>query len=178
MAYQGIPPAAVAMQDYITDPVASDVTDIDMTSLNGDQDGDYSIIFDVIVKASSNMALTLQPIIASGVVSTGQSSEGFSVTNGAAPVALSDTTLFINGENTATDQHIVGNIYLTTKTGRLRQFYSFSRRAQTAVCVAYNVAGVWTNTTDNITGIRLHSSVATSLRANSFFKLRKLKNTL
>lgn len=171
--------SGTAMEDVLATNSAGDVQDFDVTGFDSENDGNYEIYGDLIYKGGVGaVSLTLQPIVAGSGVSTNQHAHGTSTAGGSAPTALSDTSLFIGGENDAGDQHLLFNIKMTSKSGRIRVVYTQFRRSQSAVTVTYQTISRWTDTASAFTGLRFHSSVAASLRNASFVMVRKLKMTL
>lgn len=152
--------------------VPSDVQDYDITSLNGDVDGDYLLSGYIIMPNSVAPTITLRP----NQLTTNQTNMTAAAANASSWVFASLSGLYINSLTTAASgtPYCRFKIMLTTQTGRVRMFMldgvDFSGTAMRATISR----GTWTDTATNITSLRIHSDVAASIKQDSFFVLQKL----
>lgn len=169
MAYRAIP--AVPGHEIYT--LANDGTDLDITGLAGDQDGDYEFWGTVTVAANASNTLTLQPnqlatnqvgqlLLSAGAAASGASAGGVMFV-GAGSAAGSDTIIKFHG-------------WLTSKSGRSR-FFQCNSRYNNGAGTQINVWcwTDWTDTTTVINNLRFNSTQG--LKAGSFVRLSRCGNT-
>ncbi len=170
IAAGAIPYTALTSNDVIATLVAP-ASNLDISSLAGDTDGDYEFWYDLLVLKNAANTITLQP----NQLATNQSGEAL-YSAGGIPGGQDETTMHM-GANTdaANDIHIVGHGFLTSKSGRLR-FFQCQSNYTTAVKITWISSATWDDSATVITNLRFHSSISSGLLTGSFVRLRKMRN--
>jgi hypothetical protein len=154
--------------DTIT-TAGSNVTDLDTSSLDGDNDGDY-FCQATITATGGATDITLQP----NAASTNQACNGI-YDDGAGTVAgEARTDLLLAGLGAAAEVGYA-QYTLASKSGRSRPFTNRLFVDDAGTNYHETLAGVWTGS-GNITSLRLHSSVASRIATGSFNRVRRCRN--
>jgi hypothetical protein len=144
-------------------------TSVTFSGLNGDLDGGYEIEGSW-KGASGTPAMTLQP----NAITANQLGSRVTIdTGGAVPSARTDLLLqFMVGTNNNNFKAT-----FTSRTGRSRHLMSFGRWRNSATELEI-CTGEWSDTTTNITSLKLNCSVASGIDIGAVFTLRRLGNPL
>ena len=169
--------AIIVLKDYKV-TASGDQTDLAITGLNGDTDGDYDCKFDIVYKGGSgNAGVHIRPF------GTDTSNlHGYILFNGGSgtPGGTSDNLAWSLGSiSNASDQHFFGTFRINSKSGVQRTFYGIGLQGITAASLSSAVgSGYATDTTTVMSSVTLHMNVANSMRANSYLDCRALGNIL
>lgn len=149
------------------------VQDLTVSGLSGDTDGGYEIEGRILTTAAApDYVLYLN---GATVPAGGGSSGNFaSNTPSVAGIGLK-ADLYIASNNSSEISNITFRIRIGSKQGVMQTFTSqaFSRRGTGTICLAYNTAGQFTMGAE-ITSLAIHSSVAGTIDAGSFVRVRRL----
>jgi hypothetical protein len=142
--------------------LGANATDLDVSGLLGDTDGDYEFVFDLLLANSVNVFL--QP----NALSTNQTS-AFTTTQpgGSVTASAARTDWFIT--DSSTDGGSFGRINLTSKTGRNRLIWVSTRRTAAHIYML----GKWAETATAITSLRFHCDTASGILSGSYVRTQK-----
>lgn len=159
-----------------------DQTDVTITGLNGDADGDYDCDGEIVYKGNSgSVAFTLSPFgagVTTGLLNLIEYNNGSGVYVGSSSGAP-NPGWFIGLDNAATDNSVIWHAHLTSKTGRKRQYFAWATAIRiNAGVVTAKTMGWSTDTTTNITSLTQHAGAANSQRVGSYIKCRALGSTI
>lgn len=153
--------------------VSVDSTDVDITGLNGDQDGDYILTGYCTYPNSQTVGLSIQP----NQITANQNILIESVVAAGAPSTSNVASFLLS--NLATDASgtpfVFFKVYLTALSGRIRRFNTelMDVSGVNNTIRKIEARGWWSDTSTVITSIRIHSTIASAIKAGSFFILQR-----
>ena len=158
-----------------TQTITSAVQDVTFSGLDGDTDGVYFLLYEIVNSNGSQTAYTIEP---NGGTSGLTSATNFWNSGGAGVVGSSSWAIGINDSNPSlTTGSLTINAGSTIHSvGRLRTYHgqAFSNAGLSATASGgNNFAGIWNDTSTNITSLVIHADHSSGIGDGSRLSLYK-----
>ena len=175
----GINPSTVAIMSDVVSIAGGAVTDLTLSGLSGETDGNYQIDFNLIVQGAGTIQFNLRPF---GTDETSLLSNTLAAPSGGGAVTCfgQQTGLVLGyASSGGVQMRFLGRAFLVSKSGAWRFFESTAQEARAAPIYEHlRSAGHSSDTTTAITALTIHADVASSILTGSKMKVRKLASIL
>jgi len=173
----GINPATVSVMSDVVAIAAGSQTDLTVSGLAGETDGDYEIDFNLIVQGAGTITFYLRPFGASDanmlsdtITSNTNVLQSFPAQNGWVLGYVSSGGV---------QMRFTGRAFMTSKSGQWRFYESQARETRTNPIYEQDISvGHSSDTTTTVTDVSIHADVASAIRVGSKMKIRKRASVL